>query len=60
MVVPAEASAWLAALSLFRERPDKEWSLVDCSSILICREQGIQRILTADHHFTQAGFEVLL
>ena len=43
-------------LSLYRARPDKEWSLADCVSIIVMQNQGITHALTGDHHFTQAGF----
>lgn len=48
------------ALRLFGNRPDKQWSLTDCSSFLIMQERGITDALTADHHFSQAGFLALL
>lgn len=46
--------------SLFRERLDKDWSLVDCSSFVVMQERHIQEALTADHHFEQAGFLKLI
>lgn len=45
---------------LFENREDKEWGLVDCTSITIAKEYGIQEVFTADHHFEQAGFHILL
>jgi len=59
-VVEASRSSWDAAFELFRARQDKEWSLVDCTSVLLCEELGIRRVFAHDHHFAQAGFEVLL
>jgi uncharacterized protein len=59
-VLEASRESWDRAFELFVDRPDKEWSLVDCASILACRERGIERVLTADHHFEQAGFTILL
>lgn len=59
-VVPASRRGFQAALDLYRARPDKAWSLVDCSSIVICQERGIRRVFTADSHFRQAGFEILI
>ena len=44
----------------YRHRPDKAWSLVDCSSIQICGERGIRHVFTRDRHFTQAGLALLL
>jgi uncharacterized protein len=60
VIEPATRVGWLASLALYGRRVDKEWSLVDCSSILTCHEHGITRVFTADHHFAQAGLEILL
>ncbi|MEA5420153.1 type II toxin-antitoxin system VapC family toxin [Spirulina sp. CCNP1310] len=49
-----------AAWELCQNRPDKPWSLVDCSSFVIMEKYGIQAALTTDHHFEQAGFIRLL
>jgi predicted nucleic acid-binding protein len=45
---------------LFAARPDKSWSLVDCSSFVVMQERGLTEALTTDHHFEQAGFARLL
>lgn len=45
---------------LYVERVDKEWSLTDCISFVVMRVKGCQSVLTADHHFRQAGFQPLL
>ncbi len=51
---------WQGGFSLYRSRPDKEWSLVDCISIRVCRERRIQDVLTTDDDFRQAGLVALL
>ncbi len=43
-------------LILFKQRRDKMWSLVDCSSFVVMNHRGITDAFTADHHFEQAGF----
>ncbi len=48
------------AWSLYRERPDKEWSLTDCASFIVMKEHGINLAFTSDKHFEQAGFVRLL
>jgi len=48
------------ALSTYESFSDKEWGLVDCISFQVMRERGIEKALTADHHFTQAGFQALM
>lgn len=59
-VLPATHADWREAFNLFRELTDKEWSLVDCASILFCRQEGVMEVFTHDHHFVQAGFRILL
>lgn len=51
-----EAEAW----SLWRTRPDKAWSLVDCSSFVLMHQRGLSDAITSDQHFEQAGFNRLL
>ncbi|MBN1937042.1 MAG: type II toxin-antitoxin system VapC family toxin [Anaerolineae bacterium] len=48
------------AWQLFKQRDDKNWSLVDCASFVLMRDMGITQVLTTDHHFEQAGFVCLL
>ena len=47
-------------LKRFRERPDKEWSLVDCVSMVLAVDFGCTEVFTSDYHFAQAGFTTLL
>jgi len=49
-----------AGLRLFRQRPDKEWSLTDCVSFVVMKQRRLAEALTSDRHFEQAGFKVLL
>ena len=51
-----ETDGW----DLYSNRPDKDWGMTDCISMLVAKQRGATRIFTADHHFEQAGFEVLL
>jgi uncharacterized protein len=48
------------ALLLFRGRQDKEWGLTDCASFVVMQTRNLIEALTADVHFRQAGFQVLL
>lgn len=48
------------AWKLLKNRPDKEWSLVDCSSFVLMQQRGIIEAFTTDHHFEQTGFVRLL
>jgi uncharacterized protein len=49
-----------AGWTLWENRPDKDWSLVDCVSFHMMQELGLTEAMTADHHFEQAGFVRLL
>ena len=48
------------AWNLWKSRPDKDWSLVDCASFALMQRRAISEALTTDHHFEQAGFVRLL
>jgi hypothetical protein len=60
MIIPASQLLFEKGLELFGQCLDKDWSLTDCISFLVMREQGITDALTGDHHFEQAGFRILL
>jgi predicted nucleic acid-binding protein len=51
-----EARAW----NLFGQRNDKEWGMTDCVSIIVAQDRGIREVFSADQHFEQAGFRLLL
>lgn len=60
LIVPASQLLFDQGLALYADRPDKEWSLTDCISFVVMREQGLSEALTGDRHFEQAGFRALL
>src|ERR1051326_2372498 len=47
-VIPQTPDLFADAFSLYKQRPDKEWSLTDCASILICQREGITEVLAND------------
>jgi uncharacterized protein len=59
-VEPASSALFNAGWNLYQQRPDKDWSLTDCTSFVVMQERGITEALTGDHHFEQAGFRALL
>ncbi|MCH7872685.1 MAG: type II toxin-antitoxin system VapC family toxin [Planctomycetes bacterium] len=59
-IVPADAELFARSVEFFAARPDKDWSLTDCSSFIVMHDRGIEDALTGDHHFEQAGFRALL
>lgn len=48
------------AWTLYRNRLDKAWSLVDCVSFVVMEDCKLTVALTADHHFEQAGYRAAL
>lgn len=48
------------AWTLYSSCKDKEWGLTDCTSFIVMNEWDITEAFSADHHFKQAGFRILL
>ena len=59
-IVPASQELFNRGVEFFRERPDKEWTLTDCTSFIVMQQGEMTDALTGDHHFEQAGFVALL
>lgn len=59
-VVKQSSSQFQDGLLLYKQRPDKEWSITDCVSFKIMEEYGLIEALAYDKHFEQAGFVALL
>ncbi len=59
-IVPASDELYRRALEIYRDRVDKEWGLIDCMSFIVMNDHQLTDALTADNHFRQAGFRVLL
>jgi len=60
VLVPATEALFERGVEAYNFYQDKDWSLTDCISFLVMRDYGITEALTADHHFAQAGFSLLL
>lgn len=59
-VIPTSRRTFMKSLALYKARPDKGYSLTDCSSMLLMRERRLSQALTTDRHFEQEGFTALL
>ena len=59
-VIEQSRASFLAGLSLYEERPDKSYSLVDCISMQLMKAEGLTDALTTDNHFLQEGYTILL
>lgn len=58
-VVPQSHDSFIAGFELYRARPDKGYSMVDCISMQTMRNEGLTDALTNDRHFEQEGFRAL-
>ena len=59
-VAPGSRDLFERGYELYKARADKAWSLTDCISFVVMQLLGLSEALTADRHFGQAGFTVLL
>ena len=59
-IVAASDELYRRAFEAYSDRVDKEWGLIDCMSFVVMKDEGVTEALTADNHFRQAGFRVLL
>jgi predicted nucleic acid-binding protein len=59
-IVALSPDLWNRGWELYRDRPDKGWSLTDCISFLVMEDSNLQDALTPDEHFRQAGFRALM
>ena len=48
------------AFDLYKSHSDKLWGLIDCVSFVVMRDLAITDVLSADKHFEQAGFNILI
>jgi predicted nucleic acid-binding protein len=59
-VLAQSRDSFLLALDRFSRRPDKGYSLTDCSSMNAMDAEDIKDVLTHDHHFEQEGYNILI
>ena len=58
-VVPVDADLHAAAVGAFRDTVESSVSLVDRTSFVFMRREGIERAIALDADFRTAGFETL-
>jgi predicted nucleic acid-binding protein len=60
IVHPFSDTTYNNAKKLYITRKDKEWSLTDCYSFELMKKLNLSKVLSADKHFEQFGYEILL
>jgi predicted nucleic acid-binding protein len=55
-----DSERFRATVRFLTHHQDKDWSFTDCLSFVVMEELSLQRALTKDRHFRQAGFTALL
>ena len=58
-IVSQSKASFQAGLTLYQSRSGNGYCLVDCTSMLTMREEGLTQVLTNDRHFEQEGFRAL-
>jgi uncharacterized protein len=58
-IIPPSKPLFDRGLELYSRRPDKDWSLTDCMSFSVMEEFGLRDAAAFDHHFTQAGYDLV-
>ena len=59
-VVQLNQEEFLAAWREFVRSGDPKMSLCDATSFIVMRDRGIAEAFTLDHHFRDAGFELIV
>jgi predicted nucleic acid-binding protein len=59
-VIPQTRDSFLKGLSFYESRNDKQYSLIDCISMNVMKNESLVEVLTNDRHFEQEGYAVLI
>jgi predicted nucleic acid-binding protein len=59
-VIPQTRDSFLKGLIFYESRNDKQYSLIDCISMNVMKNESLVEVLTNDRHFEQEGYTVLI
>ncbi|MBW2118199.1 MAG: type II toxin-antitoxin system VapC family toxin [Deltaproteobacteria bacterium] len=59
-VIPQTRDSFLKGLTFYERRNDKQYSLIDCISMNVMKNESLVEVLTNDSHFEQEGYTVLI
>lgn len=60
IIMQQSRDSFLCGLKEYESRLDKQYSMTDCISMSMMKEEKIEEALTNDHHFEQEGFRILI
>ncbi len=58
-IIQQTHASFVEGFALYKARPDKGYSMVDCISMQTMRREELTDVLTNDRHFQQEGFRAL-
>ena len=58
-LIYVDEALFLSGWEYFQKHADKKYSLTDCISFVVMKNRKMNKALTFDKHFAQAGFEKL-
>ncbi len=59
-IIYTSAAHFRSGLKLYTNRPDKTYSLTDCTSMVLMHALKLTEVLTCDRHFEQEGLTTLM
>ncbi|MBN2396572.1 MAG: type II toxin-antitoxin system VapC family toxin [Candidatus Atribacteria bacterium] len=60
VIVDLNSQLFNKGFEMYEKYQDKAWSLVDCISFVVMKDNKTTDALTTDDHFKQAGFNILM
>jgi len=60
LIVELNSQLFSKGFAMYEKYQDKAWSLVDCISFVVMKDNKTTDALTTDDHFKQAGFNILM
>lgn len=60
VIVEVNTQLFNKGFEMYKKYQDKVWSLVDCISFVVMKDNKTTDALTTDDHFKQAGFNILM
>ncbi|MBW1704221.1 MAG: type II toxin-antitoxin system VapC family toxin [Deltaproteobacteria bacterium] len=59
-VIPQTRDSFLKGLTFYERQNDKQYSLIDCISMNVMKNESLVEVLTNDSHFEQEGYTMIV